>query len=44
MNDSISDRNGIVYFTSLIIRRDNPYMGRVLIAFSNLTLGINEVK
>ena len=44
MNDSISDRNGIVYFTSLIVRRDNPYMGRIFTAFSDLTLGINEVK
>ena len=43
-SDSITDKKGIVYFTSLIVRRDNPHMARVLIAFTNLVFGINESK
>ena len=43
-SDSIIDKQGVVYFTSLIVRRDNPHMARILIAFTNLVFGVNEAK
>ena len=38
-SDSILDEDGEVYFTSLIARRDNPNLGRMINAFTNLVNG-----
>ncbi|GAB2582967.1 DUF6169 family protein [Spirosoma areae] len=35
-SDSIVDEAGIIYFVSLIVRLDNPYRRRLLLAFDDL--------
>ena len=35
-SDSIVDETGVIYFVSLIIRLDNPYRRRLLLAFDDL--------
>lgn len=38
------DKSGIVYYTSLIMRKDNPYKIQIIEAFDNLTSGYTDPK
>lgn len=42
VNQNIIDPTGIVYLTSLIMRRDNPLTLRMITAFDNLVFGAND--
>ncbi len=44
VSDSLTDKDGVVYFGSLIVGRNNPYRGRIMVAFSDLFVGLASEK